>query len=66
MVEGGFGQEHSFTGLSGGGDNGEECRLDALFQTVPSTFLQHRGMTRIMPAEYPVEMDLLGLLEKSG
>lgn len=38
-VEGGFGRERSFTGLSVGEDNGEECRLDVLFQTVPSAFL---------------------------
>ncbi len=67
-MERGFGQERSFTGLSGGEDNGEECRLDVLFQTVPSAFLQHRGKTRIILVEYPTEMDLLGLLvlEKSG
>lgn len=67
-VEGGFGREHSFTGLSGGEDNAEECTSDVLFQNVPSAFLQHSGKTRIMPVEYPIEMDLLRLLvlEKSG
>lgn len=47
-----------------GEDNGEECRLDVLFQTV----LQHIGKTRIMLVECPIEMDLLGLLVlvKSG
>lgn len=61
-MEGGFGRECSFTGLSGGQDNAEKCRLDVLFQNVPSAFLQRGGQTRIMPAEYPMEMDLLGLL----
>lgn len=67
-MEEGFGQEHPFTGLSGGEDNGEECRLDVSFQTVQNAFRQHRGKTRIMLVEYPIEMDLLGLLvlEKSG
>lgn len=37
-------------------------------QTVLSAFLQRRGKTRITQVEYPMEMDLLGLLvlEKSG
>lgn len=61
-MEEGFGWKHSFTALSGGEHNGEECRLDVLFQTGPSAFLQHRGRTRIMPVEYPIEKDLLGLL----
>lgn len=61
-MEGGFGQEHSFTALSAGEHNGEKCSLDILFQTVPSAFPQHRGKTRIMLVEYPIEMDLLGLL----
>ncbi len=67
-MEGGFGREHSSTGLSGEGDNGEECRVDVLLQYVPSAFLQHSGKTRIMLVEYPIEMDLLGLLvlEKSS
>lgn len=33
-------------------DNGYECRLDVFFS---------RRETRVMPAEYPIEMDLLGL-----
>lgn len=64
-MDGGFGRERSFTGLSGGEDNGRGVQIGCLVPNCRRALFfssSTEEKTRIMPVEYPAEMDLSGAI----